>query len=1086
MRRLVEIATERRVTIVMIMVAIVLFGMVSLSRLNLNLLPDISYPTLTVRTELTGAAPAEVENLITKPIEEAVGVVRNVRIVRSVSRSGQSDVTIEFLWGTDMDIAGVDVREKLDVLMLPIEAGRPMLLRFDPSSEPIVRIGLLDNSGAGNETAATSEARLKALRRLAEDRIKTDLEAQEGTAAVKVSGGLEDEIQIRLDQQKLSQLDLSIDQVAARIRAENVNLSGGRLEEGNQRFLVRTLNEFQSVDEFRDAIIGYVSDRPVYLRDIATIERGYKDREAITRVRGRESVELAVYKEGDANTVQVARRVDRRVEALKESLPDNIELVKIYDQSTFISSAVNDVRVAAVLGGLIAIFVLYGFLSDARATTIVGIAIPVSVIGTFLLMYLNDVSLNIMSLGGIALAVGMLVDNSIVVLENIVRKKEQGEGIVEAARNGTAEVGSAVVAATLTTIAVFFPMVFISGIAGQLFRDQALTVTFALVFSLLVALTLIPMLASLGTPSRYAGTVGEGSPVIESKWAFVRFLKRVIGWISRAITWVSVKLVQLFGLLFTVVRHVAWAILWLPSWILQKLYGAVAAVYPGLLGWSLRHRGAVIIVALAIFGGTMSLLPRLGTELIPQFSQGEFNVDLRLSPGAPLAETDRAIQAAQRTASGIDAIALNYSVAGTGNRLDANPVDAGDNTGTLSVQMATGASRAAENAAMDAMRDELGRLPGVQYEFSRPALLSFASPLQIEVAGYDLDGLASASNAIVQQMSASDRFSDIRTTVERGNPEIQIVFDQERAAKLGLAVRDIANSVVANVRGELATRYTWRDKKIDVLVRSVDTRASSIEEIRRLIVNPTSDRPVTLDAVADVTVSSGPAEIRRVAQERVAIITANFTYGDLGAAATEAAAIVAQTPLPAGITAIVSGQSEEMQESFDSMKFALLLAVFLVYLVMASQFESLIHPFVILFTIPLALVGAVLALYVTGTTINIVALIGVIMLAGIVVNNAIVLVDLINQLRAQGTERFDAIMEAGSARLRPILMTSLTTALGLLPMALGFGEGSEVRTPMAITVIGGLLVSTLLTLVVIPVVYSLMDRKRWPAATEAA
>ncbi len=1086
MRRLVEIATERRVTIVMIMVAIVLFGMVSLSRLNLNLLPDISYPTLTVRTELTGAAPAEVENLITKPIEEAVGVVRNVRIVRSVSRSGQSDVTIEFLWGTDMDIAGVDVREKLDVLMLPIEAGRPMLLRFDPSSEPIVRIGLLDNSGSGNETAATSEARLKALRRLAEDRIKTDLEAQEGTAAVKVSGGLEDEIQIRLDQQKLSQLDLSIDQVAARIRAENVNLSGGRLEEGNQRFLVRTLNEFQSVDEFRDAIIGYVSDRPVYLRDIANVERGYKDREAITRVRGRESVELAVYKEGDANTVQVARRVDRRVEALKETLPDNIELVKIYDQSTFISSAVNDVRVAAVLGGLIAIFVLYGFLSDARATTIVGIAIPVSVIGTFLLMYLNDVSLNIMSLGGIALAVGMLVDNSIVVLENIVRKKEQGEDIVEAARNGTAEVGSAVVAATLTTTAVFFPMVFISGIAGQLFRDQALTVTFALVFSLLVALTLIPMLASLGTPSRYAGTVGEGSSVIESKWAFVRFLKRVVGWVSRAITWVSVKLVQLFGLLFTVVRYAAWAILWLPSWILQKLYGAVAAVYPGLLGWSLRHRGAVIIVALAIFGGTMSLVPRLGTELIPQFSQGEFNVDLRLSPGAPLAETDRAIQAAQRTASGIDAIALNYSVAGTGNRLDANPVDAGDNTGTLSVQMAAGASRAAENAAMDAMRDELGRLPGVQYEFSRPALLSFASPLQIEVAGYDLDGLASASNAIVQQMSASDRFSDIRTTVERGNPEIQIVFDQERAAKLGLAVRDIANSVVANVRGELATRYTWRDKKIDVLVRSVDTRASSIEEIRRLIVNPTSDRPVTLDAVADVTVSSGPAEIRRVAQERVAIITANFTYGDLGAAAAEAAAMVAQTPLPAGITAIVSGQSEEMQESFDSMKFALLLAVFLVYLVMASQFESLIHPFVILFTIPLALVGAVLALYVTGTTINIVALIGVIMLAGIVVNNAIVLVDLINQLRAQGTERFDAIMEAGSARLRPILMTSLTTALGLLPMALGFGEGSEVRTPMAITVIGGLLVSTLLTLVVIPVVYSLMDRKRWPTAGEAA
>ncbi len=1062
MRRLVAIATERRVTIVMFMVAIVLFGMVSLSRLKLNLLPDISYPTVTVRTELTGAAPIEVENLLTKPIEEAVGVVRNVRLVRSVSRSGQSDVTVEFLWGTDMDIAGIDVREKLDVLFMPLEASRPLLLRFDPSSEPIVRLGLLyKESAQGGESG---EARLKALRRFAEDRIKTDLEAQEGTAAVKVSGGLEDEIQIQVDQQKLSQLGISIDQIAARIRAENVNLSGGRLEEGNQRFLVRTLNEFQSVGEFRDAIVAYVADRPVYLRDVATVERGFKEREAITRVRGQESVELAVYKEGDANTVQVARRIEQRIQTLLEddNWPEDIELVKIYDQSTFISSAVNDVRLAAILGGLIAIFVLYGFLRDSRATTIVGIAIPVSVIGTFLLMYTNGISLNIMSLGGIALAVGMLVDNSIVVLENIVRKKEQGEDIVEAARNGTAEVGSAVVAATLTTIAVFFPMVFISGVAGQLFRDQALTVTFALIFSLIVALTLIPMLASLGARSRYDDG-GDGEPA---------------GWFTLLVAFV----VRIFGFVFFAIGKVLWVLLWVPTWILQRLYAAVAAVYPGLLRWSLSHRATVIITAVLIFAGTMSLLPRLGTELIPQFSQGEFDVDLRLSPGAPLSETDRAIQTAQRAAAGIDAVALNYSVAGTGNRLDANPVDAGDNTGTLSVQLARGSGRDAENRAMDAMRAELARLPGVQYEFSRPALLSFASPLQIEVSGFDLDALARVSGAVVAEMSASDRFADIKTTVERGNPEIQIVFDQERAAKLGLAVRDIANRVVANVRGELATRYTWRDKKIDVLVRSVDTRRSSIEEIRSLIVNPTSDRPVTLDAVAEVKVSQGPAEIRRVAQERVAIITANLAYGDLGAAATEAGAIIHRIPMPEGISALVSGQSEEMEESFKSMQFALILAIFLVYLVMASQFESLIHPFVILFTIPLALVGAVLALFITGTTINIVAMIGVIMLAGIVVNNAIVLVDLINQLRAQGVERIEAIMEAGTARLRPILMTSLTTALGLLPMAMGFGEGSEVRTPMAITVIGGLVVSTLLTLVVIPVVYSLMDRKRWPVA----
>jgi HAE1 family hydrophobic/amphiphilic exporter-1 len=1045
----------------MLMVAIGLFGMVSLSRLNLNLLPDISYPTITVRTELTGAAPVEVENLVTKPIEEAVGVIRNVRLVRSVSRSGQSDVTLEFVWGTDMDVAGVEVREKLDLVFLPLEAARPLLLRFDPASEPIMRLGLLYKDADGS--TSSSEAGLKALRRLAEDSIKNDLEAEEGTAAVKVSGGLEDEIQIQVDQQKLSQLGIGIEQIANRIRAENVNLSGGRLEEGDQRFLVRTLNEFQSVDEFRNAIVGYVADRPVYLRDIATVTRGYKEREAITRVRGRESVELAVYKEGDANTVQVANRIVQRLDRIREdSLSEDIELVQIYDQSRFIASAVSDVRNAAILGGIIAIMVLYGFLRDARATTIVGIAIPVSVIGTFLLMYTNDVSLNIMSLGGIALAVGMLVDNSIVVLENIVRKKEQGQGVLEAAQNGTVEVASAVVAATLTTIAVFFPMVFISGIAGQLFRDQALTVTFALVFSLIVALSLIPMLASLGAGSRYRDE-SDSAPA-------GRFTRGVAA------------VVRVFGLLFAGIRKVFWLLLCLPTRLFQSINAAAAAVYPALLRWSLTHRAVVIVSAALVFVGTMTLVPRLGTELIPQLSQGEFNVNLRLPPGSPLAETDRAIQAAQRATDGIEAVELDYSVAGTGNRLDANPVDAGDNTGTLSIALAAGSGRVDENSTMDAMRRELSRIPGVQYEFSRPALMSFASPLSIEISGYDLEGLAQVSGAVVNEMSAVDRFTDIKTTIERGNPEIQIVFDQERAAKLGLAVRDIADRVVANVRGELATRYTWRDRKIDVLVRSVDTRRSSVEEIRQLIVNPASDRPVTLDAVADISISQGPAEIRRVAQERVAIITANVAYGDLGAAAAEAAALIRQVPMPSGISATVSGQSEEMQDSFRSMQFALALAIFLVYLVMASQFESLIHPFVILFTIPLALVGAVLALFVTGTTINIVAFIGVIMLAGIVVNNAIVLVDLINQLRAQGKERFDAIMEAGSARLRPILMTSLTTALGLLPMALGFGEGAEVRAPMAITVIGGLLVSTLLTLVVIPVVYSLLDRKHWPAA----
>ncbi len=1065
MRRLIEIATERRVTIAMFTVAIVLFGMVSLSRLKVNLLPDISYPTITIRTELTGGAPLEVENLITKPIEETVGIIKNVRLVRSVSRSGQSDVILEFLWGTDMDIAGVDVREKLDLLLLPLEAGRPMLLRFDPANEPILRLALREKQGESAEQS--TEGRLKALRRLAEDRLKTDLEAVEGTAAVKVSGGLKDEIQVRVDQERLSQLGLSIDQVASRLRAENVNLSGGRLEQGNQRFLVRTINEFTSVEQMADSIVANVEDRPVYLRDIATVTQGYKEREAITRVDGKESVELAVYKEGDANTVQVADRLKGQLGRVRASLPDNLELTTVYDQSTFISAAISQVTSAALGGGLLAIIVLFGFLRDARATLIIGLAIPVSVIGTFLLMYSSDVTLNIMSLGGIALAVGMLVDNSIVVLENIVRKREEGENVLEAARSGTAEVAMAVTASTLTTVAVFFPMIFISGVAGELFKDQALTVSFALAFSLVVALTLIPMLAALGSSQRYADEADLSSPSLFTKLA--AFVVKLFRWAFAGVSWVV-------GMFMVI-----------PSAALRGLYNAAASIYPGILGWSLRNRGIVLILATAVFVFTMSLVPRLGTELIPQLSQGEFSVDIRLPPGSPLAETDRSVLKVQEKTSQLEQVAMAYSVSGTGNRLDASPVDSGEHTGSIAVTLKKGSGRDTENQVMNAMRAEMKQLPGMQYEFSRPSLFSFSEPLQVQISGHDLERLAQYSAQLVRAMSGSDRFSDIKSSIEEGNPEIQIVFDQERAAKLGLAVRDIANRVVANVRGELATRYTWRDKKIDVLVRSVDTQKASVEDIRNLIVNPASDRPVTLGAVADVEIARGPSEIRRVAQERVAIITASVSYGDLGTAVTELQSLVDAIGPLQGISANVAGQSEEMTQSFDSMKFALALAVFLVYLVMASQFESLVHPFVILFTIPLALVGAVLGLYVTGTTVNVVALIGVIMLAGIVVNNAIVLVDMINQFQSRGVEKQEAIMSAGKARLRPIMMTTLTTVLGLLPMAIGFGEGSEVRTPMAITVIGGLLVSTILTLVVIPVMYSLMDRKNWEkyAATQS-
>ncbi len=1073
--KLIELSIRRRVTIAMFTIAILLFGMVSFSRLKVNLLPDLTYPSLTIRTAYTGAAPAEVENLITKPVEESLGVVKNVQQVRSISRAGQSDVTLEFAWGTDMDMASMDVREKLDALMLPLDVERPVVLRFDPSLDPIMRFGLVtkngDTTSANLGTSAFNEEKLKYLRRFADEEIKEELESALGVAAIKVSGGLEDEIQILVDQARLAQLNYPIERVAGLLGAENVNLSGGRLSEGTQQYLVRTLNQFQTIDEIGDVILSSDANKTVYLRDVAQVVHGYKEREAITRIDGGEAVEIAIYKEGDANTVAVAKEVEQRLERVRGMLSDDLELVKIYDQSTFISQAVNEVINAGIIGGILAIIILYLFLRNIWATLIISISIPVSVIATFNLMYGSDLTLNIMSLGGIALGIGMLLDNSIVVLENISRHREQGKNILQAANEGASEVSTAVIASTLTTVAVFFPLVFVKGIAGQLFRDQALTVTFALIMSLMVAVTLIPMMASIGKN-------GKGKPeapkLPDPRTKVGRGLRAVRNFLF---TTIPVFITRWIGKGIKLV-------VWLLSFVIRPLgkyfnlgYQGLAGYYQKALNWALLHRLAVLTIAITLFIVSLLMVPFIGMELIPQLTQGEFTVEFRLPPGTPLEETDAIISQVQLSAAGKQNVSTTFSVAGTGNRMDANPEEGGENWGEMVVSLDNGTKRRTEEFLMTDIRGELEQIPALQYKFARPTMFSFRTLVEVEVAGYDLKKLKQVSGDIASRMKDTGRFADVKSTMESGHPEIQIVFDRERAASLGIPVYEIANRVVNKVRGEVATHYSWRDRKIDVLVRAREEDRNSVELIRNLIINPDDERPVVLAAVADVIVETGPGEIRRVGQERVAQVTANLNYGDLGTAAEELDQIISQVTVPSELGVRVAGQNEEMNVAFESLRFALLLAIFLVYLVMASQFESLLHPFVILFTIPLALIGAIWALLITGSSISVVVFIGLILLAGIVVNNAIVLIDLINQLRRRGIHRREAILEAGKSRLRPIVMTTLTTALGLLPLALGFGEGAELRSPMAITVIGGLLVSTFLTLFVIPVMYSLLDRQ---------
>ena len=683
--KIVDISTRRRVTIGMFTLAALIFGFVSLSQLKINLLPDLAYPTLTVRTEYVGAAPIEIENLITKPIEEALGVVKNVQQLRSVSRTGQSDVILEFAWGTNMDLARQDLRENIDALFLPLDAERPLILRFDPSLDPIMRYGLYlsdDVEEAPVRTVSSGrddsdESTLTKLRRLADEQIKKELEAAFGVAAVKISGGLEDEVQVLVDQQRLAQLGIEIDAIGNILGSENVNLSGGRLEEGQQQFLVRTVNQFQSVEEIGDVIVDQRNGSPVYLKDIATVALGHKERESITRIDGREAVEIAIYKEGDANTVAVAENIVLKLDQVRELMPDNVQLINIYDESTFINSAVSEVINAGLIGGLLAILILYLFLRDFKTTVIIGLSIPVSVIATFALMYWSDLSLNIMSLGGLALGIGLLVDNSIVVLENIARHKELGKSPVQAANDGASEVGTAVIAATLTTVAVFFPLVFVTGIAGQLFRDQALTVTYSLIASLLVALTLIPMLASLGGRSKIEEDAVRET---EAKTVFGRRFRVVRKYIFNTIP-------SFVGLIvYTIVSRLAWllGVLFKPfTYGFNVVYDAIAELYPPVVRTALNNKVLVIAVAVGLFVASLGLVRELGVELIPQMSQGEMLVEFRLPAGTPLEKTDEAMTRVQYAALETESIRTTFAAAGSGNRLDANPDEGGENWGEL-------------------------------------------------------------------------------------------------------------------------------------------------------------------------------------------------------------------------------------------------------------------------------------------------------------------------------------------------------------------------------------------------------------------
>jgi hydrophobic/amphiphilic exporter-1 (mainly G- bacteria), HAE1 family len=1112
---LLALFVRRPVAVWMVAIAAAVFGLVSYERLPLNLMPDLSYPTITVRTEVEGYAPEEVESQISRPVEEALATTQGLAEVESRSRAGQSDVVLEFKWGTDMDRAAQDVRERLQTTFLPDDAERPLILRYDPSLDPILRISLSTDVAAVD--GPRGDAALYLLRDLADNEIKRELEAMDGVAAVRVSGGLEREVLVEVHQDWLSARGVTIEQVTATLGSENVNLPGGGIRDGDQEYLVRTLNEVRTVAEIEQLEVRRDDGVRVPIGHVATVREAHRDREVISLLDGREAVELEVFKAADANVVKVAAQVASRLgiggttaapgagegqpdsperslgpPTLQSRLPAGVVMVVLENQASFIEAAIANLRSTAISGALLAVLVLYLFLRDFRATAIIATAIPLSVVVSFAPMYLGGVSLNLMSLGGLALGIGMLVDNAVVVLENIQVHIDAGQSRAQAAISGVTGVAAAVIASTLTTVAVFLPITFVEGIAGQVFGDLSLAVVFSLMGSLVVALCFVPMLAAsdLRLPDVRPRLL-EISPAtrfrsfaqLRGAWRGQTGLRRLLWAPYWLVRWVVRFFFELVAVLVAWPSAVGGRLL---AGVGRPVYEHFADAYGRRLDWLLMRPGVVLGATAAVVLLVIPIGGQLGRSLIPEVHQGRFTAELSLPVGTPLHRTQALVRSIEGVVRALPEVEHVHATIGSARRADSRP-DEGEHTARLGVEMTAGGDLAArEERLMVAVRDSIltaaaavdGRAQ-LDVRLVRPSLFSFSTPVEVVVYGDDLTALRFASDRMTPALADIDGLTDVRSSLTEGYPEIRLRYDRDLLHRFGLTTTDVAQGVRSRVQGDRATTVSRGDGRVDLLVRLAEDDRRGVDDLRRVNVNPAVNPPIPLEAVARVEEAEGPSEVRRIDQRRAAVISANLDGLDLSGRADAISATLGALDL-GGVEWEVAGQNREMQRSQQSLELALALAVFLVYVIMASTFESVVHPFVILFTLPLALIGVAPTLLVANTPISVVVFIGAIVLAGVVVNNAIVLVDAINQNRA-GAEGppmdiDDAIRTAARQRLRPILITTLTTVLGLLPLAMGLGEGAEVQRPLALTIIAGLSSSTLLTLLVIPALYRVVAR----------
>jgi len=1014
---------HRPILTTIVFLIVIALGLVSFGRLSIDLMPEITYPTISVITEYSNVGPQEIEESVTRPVEEALAAVQGVEEINSTSTEGQSQVRVSFTWGTDLDVAANDIRDRIDRVMarLPEEINRPMIRKFDLSSFPVLFMGV---SGDLNPLE---------LRRIVENQVKYRLERVPGVAAVDIRGGQYREIHVELHADKLKALGISTEAILAALRSENRNLPAGLYEKGNLDILVRTQGEYASLEEIRTTVVTTRNGAPIRIMDLADVKDSWEEVRQLVRINGKPGIRVGINKQSGVNTVNVVRAVRAEMERINRDIPQ-IQLIPIMDTALYIKQAINNVGSSTLIGGLLAVLILFLFLRNISSTLIISTAIPISIVATFGLMYFGGFTLNIITFGGLALGIGMLVDNAIVVLENIYRHRETGSSPIQSSLIGTSEVWSAIMASTLTTVVVFFPVIFIRGISGIMFQQMAYVVCFSLLCSLVVALTLVPMLSS-------------------------RFLR------------------------FQSAEHRK------NGTLVQRIYSSSESIflrieqrYSLLLERALKHKKGVVLSAAALFVVCVALIRLIGVELMPATDEGDVRISLEMAVGTKLAITDQTTQTVEKIIREKvpEAVSIISRVGSGGFNAE------GGHTAEVRLILVsrTERKRSSEQIANE-LRNTLSTLPGVVIRtrageglFLLRMGTSAPNTVNIEVRGNDLETATLFARRINEAIKKIPGVTETKISREEGNPEQIVRIDRQKAADLGLGVSRIGEALQTALGGTQASFYREGGKQYRILVRLREEERRDAGGLLDLTVVNNRGEQVALRNAVNLVAQQGPVRIERKNQERIITIATVYTGRDMGSVISDIRKELQAVPTPRDFSVLFGRDYEEQQKAFKELLLGLILAIFLVYMVMAGQFESFRDPLVVLFAIPMAIIGVVIVMLLTKTIFSIQAFIGCIMLAGIVVNNAILLVDYTNQLRhTHGMQLVEAIKLAGKRRLRPILMTTLTTALGLLPLSLGLGEGGEAQAPLARVVIGGLTSSTIITLVLVPVIYAIFEQK---------